>query len=206
MNSLKQSVSQLIETKNYPDVIEEALRLIVDGKMNSLALDELLASRNIRRITDMKEYTLDVILDYAEIALADNVLTNEELTNMRMLKLFFKIQERDFDKNGKMKRVSAILTKQLERLYADNVIDKEEMFEDIADLISKLVPNKPIDYFSPMTEEFMEKNIHRLNWSMVCRWQKLSEAFIERHLDKFDMTSLCQEQKLSQSFMERHAD
>lgn len=127
MNSLQQSVSQLIETKNYPDVIKEALRLIVDGKMNSLALDELLASRNIRRITDMKEYTLDVILDYAEIALADNVLTNEELTNMRMLKLFFKIQERDFDKNGKMKRVSAILTKQLERLYADNVIDKEEM-------------------------------------------------------------------------------
>lgn len=126
-NSLQEAVSQLIETKNYPEVIEEALRLIIDGKMNSLALDELLATRNIRRITDIKEYTLDVILDYAEMALADNILTNEEITNMRMLKLFFNIQERDFEKNGKMKRVNAILTEQLVRLYADNVIDKDEM-------------------------------------------------------------------------------
>lgn len=127
MNSLQESVSQLIETKNYPDVIEEALRLIVDGKMNSFELDKLLKSKNIRRISDMKEYTLDVILDYAEMALADNILTNEEIKNMRMLKLFFNIQERDFEKNGKMNRVNAILMEQLERLYADNFIDKEEM-------------------------------------------------------------------------------
>ena len=94
--------------------------------MNSLALDKVLAEKGIRRITDIKEKTLDVLLDYADIILEDDVLTPEELTNLKMLKLFFRIEEGDFQKNNKFNRVQTIIIKQLEKLYADNILDEQE--------------------------------------------------------------------------------
>ena len=156
--SLQESVSQLIATKNYHEVIKDALLLIVDGKMNSIALNELLASKNIRRISDMKEHTLDVILDYAEMILEDDVLTDEEMTNMRFMKMFFNIQERDFEKNGKSKRVEEILTSQLERLYADNVIDEKEMLHksDLQGLFGL-----SYDEYSAIVNKVAEKALQR---------------------------------------------
>ena len=94
--------------------------------MNSIALDKLLTSKGIRRITDIKEKTLDVLLDYADLILEDDVLTQEELTNLQMLKIFFRIEEGDFQKNNKFNRVETIIIHQLEKLYADNVLDEQE--------------------------------------------------------------------------------
>ncbi len=131
-NSLTESVAQLMATHNYHDIINSCLQLVIDGKMNSIARDELLNSKGIRRITDMKEHTLDVILDYAEMILEDNVLTDEKLTNLKMLKLFFGIEEGDFAKNGKFARVKNIIIEQMRKLYADNKIDKEEMLHKSA--------------------------------------------------------------------------
>ena len=65
-------------------------------------------------------------LDYADIILEDDVLTPEELTNLKMLKLFFRIEEGDFQKNNKFNRVQTIIIKQLEKLYADNILDEQE--------------------------------------------------------------------------------
>ena len=122
----QETASELIARKEYPEVIKDVLQLIVDGQMNSIALDKVLAERGIRRITDIKEKTLDVVLDYADMILEDDILTPEELQNMKMLKLFFRVEERDFEKNKKFKRVEAIITRQLEKLYADNILDEQE--------------------------------------------------------------------------------
>jgi hypothetical protein len=124
--TIQKTVSELISRKEYPEVINDALQLVVDGQMNSIALDKVLAEKGIRRITDIKEKTLDVVLDYADMILEDDILTPEELKNMKMLKLFFRIEERDFEKNQKFKRVEAIIIKQLEKLYADNILDEQE--------------------------------------------------------------------------------
>ena len=123
---MKEIAQVLINRKDYPEVINDALQLIIDDKMNSIALDRALAFRGIRRITDIKEKTLDVLLDYADIILEDDFLSQEELTNLKMLKLFFRIEERDFEKNKKLQRVEAIIIKQLEKLYADNILDEQE--------------------------------------------------------------------------------
>ena len=123
---IQETASELIARKEYPEVIKDVLQLIVDGQMNSIALDKVLAERGIRRITDIKEKTLDVVLDYADMILEDDILTPEELQNMKMLKLFFRVEERDFEKNKKFKRVEAIITRQLEKLYADNILDEQE--------------------------------------------------------------------------------
>ena len=123
---IKETARELIARKEYPEVIKDALQLVVDDQMNSIALDKVLAERGIRRITDIKEKTLDVVLDYADMILEDDILTPEELRNMKMLKLFFRIEERDFEKNQKFDRVEAIIIKQLEKLYADNILDEQE--------------------------------------------------------------------------------
>lgn len=123
---IQETASELIARNEYPEVINDALQLVVDGQMNSIALDKVLAEKGIRRITDIKEKTLDVVLDYADMILEDDILTPEELQNMKMLKLFFRIEERDFEKNQKFKRVEAIIIKQLEKLYADNILDEQE--------------------------------------------------------------------------------
>lgn len=125
-NSIQQSARELIARKNYPQVIVDALQLIIDGQMNSIALDKLLASNGIRRITDIKDKTLDVLLDYSDLILEDDVLTPEELTTLKMLKLFFRIEEGDFKKNKKFARVETIITHQLEKLYADGILDDQE--------------------------------------------------------------------------------
>lgn len=124
--TIQEIAQELIARKDYPEVIKAALQLIVDGQMNSLALDKVLAEKGIRRITDIKEKTLDVLLDYADIILEDDVLTPEELTNLKMLKLFFRKEEGDFQKNNKFNRVQTIIIKQLEKLYADNILDEQE--------------------------------------------------------------------------------
>ena len=124
--TIQETARKLIARKDYPEVIKAALQLIVDKQMNSLALDKLLASKGIRRITDIKEKTLDVLLDYADLILEDDVLTQDELTNLQMLKIFFRIEEGDFQKNNKFNRVETIIIHQLEKLYADNVLDEQE--------------------------------------------------------------------------------
>ncbi len=123
---IQETASELIARNEYPEVIKDALQLVVDGQMNSISLDKVLSGRGIRRITDIKEKTLDVVLDYADMILEDDILSPEELQNMKMLKLFFRIEERDFEKNQKFKRVEAIIIKQLEKLYADNILDEQE--------------------------------------------------------------------------------
>lgn len=124
--TIQETAQELITRKEYPDVIKTALQLIMDGQMSSLALDKVLAEKGIRRITDIKEKTLDVLLDYADIILEDDVLTPDELRNLKMLKLFFRIEEGDFQKNNKFARVESIIVRQLEKLYADNIIDEQE--------------------------------------------------------------------------------
>ncbi len=124
--TIQETAQELITRKEYPEVIKTALQLIMDGQMSSLALDKVLAEKGIRRITDIKEKTLDVLLDYADIILEDDVLTPDELRNLKMLKLFFRIEDGDFQKNNKFARVESIIVRQLEKLYADNIIDEQE--------------------------------------------------------------------------------
>lgn len=124
--TIQESTRELMSRNEYPEVIKDVLQLIVEGQISSLALDKVLANYGIRRITDIKEKTLDVLLDYADIILEDDSLSQEELRNLKMLKLFFRIEEGDFQKNKKYPRVEAIIVRQLDKLYADNILEYQE--------------------------------------------------------------------------------
>lgn len=129
MTDLQKAMSQLLETKDYSDLTKDLIRVIVDdidGRFNTIARDAVLHARGIRRISDIKEHTPQVVLDYANICLEDGLLTDAEIKQMTLLKLFLGIQEGDFYRNHLQKEVKAILTKQLELLYADGIITKDE--------------------------------------------------------------------------------
>ncbi len=61
-------------------------------------------------------------------------------------------------------------------------------------------------YLQPLTEEFIEQNSDKVNWSNVSVRQTLSEEFIERNSDKVDWCHISAFQKLSEGFIERNAD
>lgn len=129
MTNLQQSLSILIERNNYPDLIKKLLHIITDSKSSSfdvIARNNLLTEQNVRRISDIKNYTLDVVVDYAQLCLEDGILTSEEIKNVTLLKLFLGIEEGDFYRNGKKSIVKEVLTKQLQLMYADGIIDAKE--------------------------------------------------------------------------------
>ena len=126
MTTLQSTAAQLLAKHEYPERIQALLQCVINGNLNSIARNEVLQKYNIRRITDIKEQTLDLILDYAEQCLEDGILTEEEMNDIRLLKIFFGIEEGDFTKNAKMQRVKNIITSQMQKLYADNKIDAEE--------------------------------------------------------------------------------
>ncbi len=126
MKTLQSTTLQLIQKHDYAERIKALLQLIVDDELNSIARDKVLQQNGIRRVTDIKEQSLDVILDYAEQCLEDGILTDEEMNDIRFLKIFFGIQEGDFAKNGKMSRVKKIIIEQMQKLYADDKIDANE--------------------------------------------------------------------------------
>lgn len=147
--SFSNAISQLKESKWYSDNVQELLDLILQGKSTIHFLDYL-DSKNIK-LKDIKAQTMDVVLDYAELILEDDCLSDDEIINIRHLRRFFAIEDGEFLEYGKRDRVEAILIEQLEKLYADNKIDKEEMlhkselqglfglgYDDYQDIVNKV--------------------------------------------------------------------
>ena len=112
MESLKSTIAKMISCGEYSYIMNKALSLIIEDKMNSIALNQLLANNGIS-ITELKEESLVVIIDYANKILEDDILTDEEMKNIGLLKLFFKIEPHDFTIFGKSSTL-----KQL-KLYID---------------------------------------------------------------------------------------
>ncbi len=129
MNQLGNAVTQLLAKKEYHPVVVDLLQLIVQGKMNSIDRDSVLRTYNIRRISDIKEHTLPVILDYALVSLEDGVIETAEMNNVKLLKAFLGIEEGDFYRNKLQKDVETIITLQLHKIYGDGVVDAQEALQ-----------------------------------------------------------------------------
>lgn len=122
---MKQAVSALIEKGKYSPTMNGVLSLVLEDKMNSLALQEYL-SQNSLAMEDIKQETLKVIIDYANVSLEDGILTKDEMNSIGLLKLFLQVEDGDFYKFGLETEVKNILSLQLNKMYSDNFISKEE--------------------------------------------------------------------------------
>lgn len=147
MEKIKEVVKELISTHHYSKVMLETLNLIFTDKMNSWDLNKCL-SDNQMSINDIKNETLSLVIDYAKVVLEDGIITSDEMRVIKMLKLFYRIQEGEFFEYGKKEDVTEILLEQIRKLYSDNLIDKSEA----------VVKTQLQELFGLCYEDFLEIN------------------------------------------------
>ena len=157
MDNLKQGVSAIIDSRKYSQLMNGTLRLIIEDKMSSIELNRYLSEQG----TDsnrLKEEALDVVIDYANICLEDNALSEKEMERIGLLKLFFRIKEGDFYKFGKEKEVKQVLSIQLRKMYSDNYINKDEalMKNDLQSLFGL-----SYDDFLKIVNDIAEESLQR---------------------------------------------
>ena len=125
MNKMKEIVSILTENKHYSPIIKKTIELILNDKMNSIELNKCLSENNAS-MDDVKPEAMSLIIDYARVILEDGVITHDEMKNITLLKLFYRIREGEFFEFGKKEDITNLLLQQLRKLYEDNIIDQDE--------------------------------------------------------------------------------
>ncbi len=118
-------IRTLLEQHQYSDAMNAALRLFSDGNTSSIALKEKIKEYG-STIDKLRWEALDVIVDYIELILEDNILSTEEMKTLRLMKLYFRVQEGDFLKQHKEEQIEHVLYRQLELIYQDNHVDRRE--------------------------------------------------------------------------------
>lgn len=119
------TIQILLERHQYSEAMSVALRLFAEGNTSPLVLREQIEKYGATA-EDLRLEAVDVIIDYVELILEDNVLSAEEMRTLRMMKLFFRIKEGDFLQQHKEKQIEHILYRQLELIYLDKRVDRQE--------------------------------------------------------------------------------
>lgn len=126
MSTLQDAIAKLLATKNYNDKTIAILQLVIDGKMRLPDVEATLTQIKIKRITDLKDQLVNVMFDYIDLCLEDDVLTQSEMQDFQTLQRFFRIQEGDFIRCHKEREIKNVLTEQLRKIQSDKVVDKSE--------------------------------------------------------------------------------
>jgi len=157
MTDLKKTISEMVESGDYSPRICGVLNLILNDKMNSIEINNYLSQQCIT-INEIKMETLQVVIDYANKSLEDDILTEQEMNNIRLLKLFLKIKDGDFYLYGKKQDVKDVLSWQLRKMYKDDYIDKDEalMKNDLQSLF-----DLSYDQFLDIVNEIAQESINR---------------------------------------------
>lgn len=128
----KESVRQLQSKFQSDGLLVEILQLIVDDKMNSRSLDALLRENHVRSNSiELRNNLIRVIICYAQMCLEDDYLTEEEMTNIMLLKTFFRLNDDNFTQYETKLLVEAIIRTQIEKMYADHIIDYQEALQQV---------------------------------------------------------------------------
>lgn len=128
MKLLKDFIANQLTINNYSPAMKAVFSLIIDDNMNRIAIRECLDKYGLTTKT-LKPEAFIVIFRYANECLNDDILNDEEMRTIGLLKIFFNIEEGDFIKYGEERSVKHILTRQLQKMYADNVIDIDEAIQ-----------------------------------------------------------------------------
>ena len=148
---LHEAFEVILSIRSFSDYINEIADLIYNNELNRENLKELLQRHQIKKIEDIKEELLDLLLIYINLILNNHIISDNEKQNVQILKIFFKIKEGDFYEN-RYYEIEDILHRQFERLYLDNNINKEEA-------IHKVGLQEIFDLGYDQFEEFKEKEI-----------------------------------------------
>jgi hypothetical protein len=93
---LHKTFGTILSIENFSDFINEIVELIHTNELDRPHLDRILTEHHIKQIDDIKEELMDLVLVYINLILNDNLITENEARNIKILKMVFKIKEGDF--------------------------------------------------------------------------------------------------------------
>lgn len=117
---LSNQFSAILANYNFPTHIEEIISEIINGNLNRTKADSILSKHNINAGVAKVEF-LDLLFEYIQCALSDGILTDEEMYNIKYLKVCFRIQPGDFQLHDK-KNMENIIDFQLTHIYKDHLV------------------------------------------------------------------------------------
>jgi hypothetical protein len=129
-DELHKAFETIFANGGFSDCVIEIIELVYCKKLNRNSLLGVIRKYRIKDIKDIKEELLNLLIAYINIILEDNIITDDELRSLKILKLYFRVKEGDFYKKC-YRGVESILHRQFEILYSDNKISPEEEEYDL---------------------------------------------------------------------------
>lgn len=169
MELLKYFAAEQIDRGIYSPAMNEVLNLIIENKMNRIAMEGCLAKFQVS-IEQLKLEAFSIVFQYADECLNDDILSDEEMRTIGLLKLFFHIEDGDFIKYGKKDAVKNILSRQLRKMYSDDIIDVNEAIQKtkLQELFG-LSYDEFLEYVNSIAQESIKRggDIHNLDTIII---------------------------------------
>ena len=136
-------------------------------QMNRQDCQIALDLHNISSIQAYNRQLIEITLFYIKISLIDTVISEEEMTNIRFLKLLFSIQEGDFNKDSDISnQVAIILKNQIDIMLKDD--GKIDLDEALQKVLLQEIFGLSYDEFSVLTNQAAMKLVEQGSlWSEV---------------------------------------
>ncbi len=127
---LHEAFGIILSIESFSDYVIDIAELIYNNELNRENIQKILDEHKIRKIEDIHEELIDLLLVYINLILNDHIISDNEKFNVGLLKKYFKIKEGDFYTH-RYQEVEDILHRQFERIYIDNNISKEEAIHNV---------------------------------------------------------------------------
>ena len=132
MEELIRILSERVWGYSWSAVMTEVLQTIIERQWSTMRMREIMATYHIKENNAAyKQECVDVAFKYVEVCLEDDELTQAEINGMSLLKRMLGIEEGDFYKFGKKDQVKALIAKQLNKMYQDGEISKEDELSQV---------------------------------------------------------------------------
>jgi len=107
----------------------------------------------------------------------------------------------------KLREVDENLIREYASYWDWTQISKARLSEQLIEDYNLSVDWVEVSMHSKLSEEFISRHEHEVNWDKISEWQRhLSEAFIRKYEDKVNWKQISQNQKLSEGFMSEFKD
>jgi hypothetical protein len=134
---LSEAFNIILGKTTFKDYITAIATLICNNELTKENLDKILNEYHINNIMDIKLDLLDLLLSYINIVINTFTITEKEMRNIKILKLYFRINEGDFYKY-KRYEIKSIYQTIFSLYYRNNVGYSYELFmagiQDVFDL------------------------------------------------------------------------
>jgi hypothetical protein len=135
VTDIKLKFGYIISSQSITNLQMDMGEIIAKRGLNTSRQDcqKILDIYNISSVSNCKKELLELSLFYIKIALIDNIISEDEMTNIRFLKLLFDINEGDFKSDTQMSdEISRIIKNQVDLMILnDRKIDEQEALQKI---------------------------------------------------------------------------